>query len=51
MLQSDKGESVRQAVVRSLGILVSFIDDTNKFKQVQDDYLIALLVFNVMVDL
>ena len=34
MLQSDKAESVRQAVVRSLGILVAFIDDLDKFKQV-----------------
>ena len=34
MLHSDKGEGVRQAVVKSLGILVSFIDDAEKFKQV-----------------
>ena len=34
MLQDDKGESVREAVVKSLGILVAFIDDEDKFKQV-----------------
>ena len=34
MLQDDKGESVRDAVVKSLGILVAFIDDEDKFKQV-----------------
>ena len=34
MLQSDKGESVREAAVKSLGILVAFTDDINKFKQV-----------------
>lgn len=33
MLQSDKGESVREAAVKSLGILVAFTDDINKFKQ------------------
>lgn len=39
MLQSDKGDGVRQAVVKSLGILVSFIDDKQKFKQVRTSLL------------
>ena len=32
MLSEDKAESVRQAIVRSLGITVAFIDDEEKFK-------------------
>ena len=34
MLLEDKAESVRQAVTRSLSIIVAFTDDENKFKQV-----------------
>ena len=32
MLVDDKAESVRQAVVKSLGVIVAFIDDDDKFK-------------------
>ena len=32
MLEDDKAESVREGVVKSLGILVAFIDDEDKFK-------------------
>lgn len=35
MLTEDKAESVRQAVCRSLAVLVAFTDDSDKFKQVQ----------------
>lgn len=34
MLIEDKAESVRQAVARSLAIIVAFIDDEDKFKLV-----------------
>ena len=34
MLTEDKAESVRQAVCRSLAVLVAFTDDSDKFKQV-----------------
>ena len=37
MLEDDKAESVRKAVVRSLGVLVAFVDDENKFKKVTSD--------------
>ena len=33
MLSEDKAESVRQAVVRSLAVIVAFTDDEDKFKQ------------------
>ena len=33
MLSEDKAESVRQAVVRSLSVIVAFTDDEDKFKQ------------------
>ena len=39
MLTEDKAESVRQAVCRSLAVLVAFTDDSNKFKQVRSAYL------------
>lgn len=32
MLEDDKAESVREGVVKSLGMLVAFIDDEDKFK-------------------
>ena len=32
MLEGDKAESVRDGVVKSLGLLVAFIDDEDKFK-------------------
>ena len=35
MLAEDKAESVRQAVCRSLAVLVAFTDDDGKFKQVR----------------
>ena len=35
MLEDDKAESVRRAVVRSLGVLVAFVDDDSKFKKVK----------------
>ena len=34
MLQFDKAEEVREAVVHSLGQLVLFIADTNKYNEV-----------------
>ena len=34
MLCEDKAESVRQAVVRSLGVIVAFTHDEDKFKEV-----------------
>lgn len=37
MLEDDKAESVRRAVVRSLGVLVAFVDDDSKFKKVKSD--------------
>ena len=36
MLAEDKAESVRQAVCRSLAVLVAFTDDDGKFKQVRE---------------
>ena len=33
MVSEDKAESVRQAVVRSLAVIVAFTDDEDKFKQ------------------
>ena len=36
MLTEDKAESVRQAVCRSLTVLVAFTDDDGKFKQVRE---------------
>ena len=32
MLEGDKAESVRDGVVKSLGLLLTFIDDEDKFK-------------------
>lgn len=34
MLSDDKAESVREALVKSLAVLVAFIDDEDKFKTV-----------------
>ena len=34
MMTDDKAESVRQAVMKSLGILVAFTDDEDKFNEV-----------------
>ncbi len=34
MLSDDKTEEVRESVVRSLGLLMGFIDDPDKFPQV-----------------
>lgn len=42
MLSEDKAESVRQAVVKSLGVTVAFIDDEDKFKQCWELMLKAL---------
>ena len=42
MLAEDKAESVRQAVVKSLGVIVAFIDDEDKFKQCWELMLRAL---------
>ena len=42
MLCDDKAESVRQAVVKSLGVIVAFIDDEDKFKQCWELMLRAL---------
>ena len=42
MLTEDKAESVRQAVVKSLGVIVAFIDDEDKFKQCWELMLKAL---------
>ena len=39
MLEDDKAESVRRAVVRSLAVLVAFVDDDSKFKKVKSDSL------------
>lgn len=39
MLEDDKAESVRKAVVRALGVLVAFVDDEDKFKLVRTDAL------------
>ena len=36
MLTEDKAESVKQAVCRSLAVLVAFTDDNDKFKQVRE---------------
>ena len=35
MLMDDKEEEVREAVVRSLGLLFGFINDADKYSQVQ----------------
>ena len=35
MLCDDKDEEVRESVVRSLGLLTGFIDDEDKYTQVQ----------------
>ena len=42
MLTEDKAESVRQAIVRSLGVIVAFTDDEQKFKQCWELMLHAL---------
>ena len=42
MLSEDKAESVRQAIVKSLGVTVAFIDDEEKFKQCWELMLHAL---------
>lgn len=42
MLSEDKAESVRQAVVKSLGVIVAFIDDEDKFKHCWELMLKAL---------
>ena len=34
MLLDDKAEEVKEAVVRSLGLLMGFVDDPDKFPQV-----------------
>lgn len=34
LLQDDKDERVREATVRSLGLLTGFIDDADKYTQV-----------------
>jgi hypothetical protein len=36
MLMDDKDDSVREAVVRSLGLLVAFITDADKYSQVEN---------------
>ena len=51
MLQSDKGESVREAVVKSLGILVAFTDDINKFKQVCNFEYISIYLSHLMLSI
>ena len=38
MLTEDKTEEVRESVVRSLGLLMGFIDDSDKYTQVQYIY-------------
>ncbi len=38
MLHDDKDEEVREAVVKSLGLLTGFICDTDKFAQVRVCY-------------
>ena len=43
MLAEDKAESVRQAVVRSLAVIVAFVDDDDKFKQCWELMLKALI--------
>ena len=42
MLTEDKAESVRQAVCRSLAVLVAFTDDSDKFKQVRNSLFLVL---------
>jgi hypothetical protein len=34
MVTDDKAEEVREAAVRSLGLLMGFVDDQHKFNQV-----------------
>lgn len=34
MLAEDKADMVREAVVKSLGIIMGYIDDTDKYSQV-----------------
>lgn len=43
MLSEDKAESVRQAVAKSLGVIVAFIDDEDKFKSCWELMLKALV--------
>ena len=38
MLSDDKTEEVREAVVRSLGLLMGFIDDPDKYDKVNKVY-------------
>lgn len=40
MLMEDKADLVREAVIKSLGIIMGYIDDPDKYQQV--DYLTAL---------
>ena len=35
MLLDDKADEVKEAVVRSLGLLMGFVDDPDKFAQVR----------------
>ena len=34
MINDDKDEEVREAVARSLGLLMGFIDDSDKYQKV-----------------
>ena len=38
MVTDDKAEEVREAAVRSLGLLMGFVDDPDKFNQVGNIY-------------
>jgi hypothetical protein len=43
MLQDDKEADVREAVVRSLGLIIGFIYDQDKYPQVINVYLFIII--------
>ena len=47
MMECEKVDSVRQAVMKSLGILVAFTDDEDKFNEVM--VMVMVIVVRVMV--
>lgn len=44
MLAEDKADMVREAVIKSLGIIMGYIDDPDKYSQVCLLFLVLIIV-------
>lgn len=49
MLAEDKADMVREAVIKSLGIIMGYIDDPDKYSQVCElrEYVFSFVIFIV----